>query len=478
VSAGGVWTIGPELVLAAAALVVLVWDAWGTGADLESHALRPGPAWLSLAAVVAALVWNAALGDPGPAFAGMYIRDAVTRLVDAAALAAAGVAVLLSPAYLRRVPLPAGEYYALVLLSTAGAMLMAGSGNLVTLFLGLELLSVPLYILAGLARRSAWSQEAGLKYLLLGAFATAFFVYGIALVYGATGSLAFREIASASWTPLLGAGVALVTVGLGFEAALVPFHAWAPDVYDGAPLPATAFMSVTAKIGAFAGLLRVFPFGLPHLGDLWGPALAAIAIASMLLGNLAALFQTNLKRLLAYSGIAHAGYLLIGVASGGAAGVSSVLYYLLVYAAMNLGVFAVLMLLERRGAEAVQLADLAGLISRAPWAAVLLAVFMVSLAGIPPTAGFIAKLYVFRAALAAHDTALALVGVLTSVVSVFYYLRVAYAALSGEAPATVRVGRSAFLGAALAAALAGVLWLGVLPGDFTAAVEQAALGMR
>jgi NADH-quinone oxidoreductase subunit N len=470
--------VTPELVLVVAALVVLLWDAWQTGPAQESSIVRPGLTWIVLAAIIAALVWTGRGASAGVGFSGMYLRDRMTAMVDLVALGTVGVTVLLSPAYLARVRLPAGEYYALLLLSTVGAMIMAASGSLVMLFLGLEILSMPLYILAGLARRSQRSQEAGLKYLLLGAFATAFFVYGIALIYGAVGSLELRQIAAAPHSTLLGAGVALLTVGLAFEAALVPFHAWAPDVYEGAPLPVTAFMSVVAKIGAFAGLLRVFPLGLPQLGDQWTAGLAAVAIATMVLGNLAALAQTNLKRLLAYSSIAHAGYLLIGVASGGASGTWSVLFYLLVYAGMNLGAFGVLLLLERQGAEADHIDDLRGLWNRAPWAAAALAAFMVSLAGLPPTAGFVAKLYLFRAALEAHQVALALAGVLTSVVSVYYYLRVAYAALVGEAPPAVTVIRGTFVGAALAVAVASVLWLGVFPAGFTSAVQQAAASLR
>lgn len=476
--AGEVSLIGPEVVLTVAALVILLWDAWRTGPSLESGAPTPALAWCAFAAVVLALAWNGGSEGSRIGFSGMYIRDQATRMIDVAALGTAAVAILLSPGYLSRVRLPAGEYYALLLLSTVGAMVMAASGTLATLFLGLEILSVPLYILAGLARRSQRSQEAALKYLLLGAFATAFFVYGVALIYGAVGSIDLRRIAAAPPSPLLGAGVGLLTIGLAFEAALVPFHAWAPDVYEGAPLPVTAFMSVGAKIGAFAGLVRVFPLGLLQFGDHWTLALAAMAILTMVLGNLAALFQTNVKRLLAYSGIAHAGYLLIGVASGGAAGTWSVLYYLLVYAGMNLGVFGVLLLLERQGAEADQLADLAGLVGRAPWAAAALAVFMVSLAGFPPTAGFIGKLYLFRAALGAHQTVLALVGVLTSVVSVYYYLRIAYVALSGEAPPAVTVARGGFVAAALALTIAGVMWLGLFPAGVTTAVQQAAAAFR
>jgi len=466
---------GPEIVVIVTACVVLMVDAWRTGPNLESTRSRTGLAWISLAGVCVSLILNAWPDRyPTIAFGGMYIRDALTRMIDFAALGSAALAVLLSPAYLARVRLPGGEYYALLLLSTTGAMLMAASRNLVVLFLGLEILSFPLFILAAVARRSRRSQEAGLKYLLLGAFATAFFVYGVALFYGATGTFDLSQSPDASLSPLLGIGLGLMVIGLAFEAALVPFHAWAPDVYEGAPLPATAFMSVIAKIGAFAGLLRVFPAGLPQLTSSWGEMLAAIAIATMIVGNVAALAQTNLKRLLAYSGIAQAGYMLIGVASGGPVGAGAVLYYLPAYTVMNLGAFGVLLLLERRGEEADRLEDLTGLIHRAPWAAVTLAICMVSLAGLPPTAGFVAKLYLFRAALLDHRVALAVTGVLTSVVSVYYYMRVAYVALGGTAPDAVMVRRSVPCGVALAVAAAGVLWLGMFPGAMTAAVQQAA----
>jgi len=469
--------IAPELALTVTAFVVLLYDAWATGSSLEAARGR-ATTWLSLLGVGVALALNAPLPVDPVAFGGMYVRDHLTQVITLAALAATGLAVLLSPVYLERFRLPAGEYYALLLFSAAGAILMGASRNLIVLFLGLEILSLPLYALSALACHSQRSQEAGLKYLLLGAFATAFFVYGVALIYGATGTIDLAAIAQAPFSPLLGVGVALLTIGLGFEAALVPFHAWAPDVYEGAPLPVTAFMSVVAKVGAFAGLLRVFPFALPHLAAQWGAVLAAVAIATMVLGNLAALFQTNLKRLLAYSSIAHAGYILIGVVSPGDAGTSSVLYYLVVYAAMNLGAFGVLLLLERRGEEADRIEDLEGLVGRAPWAAAVLVLCMVSLAGLPPTAGFIAKLYIFRAALAGHHTALAIVAVLTSVASVYYYLRVAYAALSPGAPDAVAVHRSGPVGLALALAAAGVLWLGIFPSTLTAFVQQAVQALK
>ncbi|HLJ59185.1 MAG TPA: NADH-quinone oxidoreductase subunit N [bacterium] len=475
------WTdlaaIAPELTLTVTAFVVLLYDAVVTGPALEAPRGR-GPVWVSLLGVCVALVLNASRPAASVAFGGMYIRDPLTQVVTLAALIATGLAVLLSSVYMERFRLPAGEYYALLLFSAVGAILMGASRNLVVLFLGLEILSFPLYTLSAFATRSRRSQEAGLKYLLLGAFATAFFVYGIALVYGATGTLDLLRLAQAPFTPLLGVGIALLTIGLGFEAALVPFHAWAPDVYEGAPMPATAFMSVVAKIGAFAGFLRVFPLALPSLANEWGAVLVAVAIATMIWGNVAALLQTNLKRLLAYSGIAHAGYLLIGIASPGPAGTMGVLYYLVVYTVMNLGAFGVLMLLERRGEEADEIEDLAGLWTRAPWAAGILALCMVSLAGLPPTGGFIAKLYLFRAALEGHHTALAIIAVLTSVVSVYYYLRVVVAAFSGSVPDAVAVRRSGVVGVALALAAVGVLWLGILPSTLTTFVQQAVQALR
>jgi len=469
--------IGPELALVVTAFVVLLYDAAATGPALEAPR-GPATTWLSLAGVCVALALNAGLPADPVAFGGMYVRDHLTQAITLAAAAAAGLGVLLAPGYLRRFRLPQGEYYALVLFSASGAILMGASRNLVVLFLGLEILSFPLYTLAGLAVRSPRSQEAGLKYLLLGAFATAFFVYGIALIYGATGTLDLVQIGAAPPSRLLGVGIALLTIGLGFEAALVPFHAWAPDVYEGAPLPATAFMSVAAKVGAFGGLLRVFPLALPHLGSVWVPMLVAISMATMVLGNLAALFQTNVKRLLAYSSIAHAGYLLIGIASPADVGTPAVLYYLVVYTAMNLGAFGVLLLLERRGEEADRLEDLAGLFWRAPWAGGVLVLCMVSLAGLPPTGGFLAKLYLFRAALAGGQTALAIVAVLTSVVSVYYYFRVAYVALSTGAPEGVTVRPNFAVGLALALASAGVLWLGIFPGGLWDFAQQAVRALR
>ncbi|HEY3247172.1 MAG TPA: NADH-quinone oxidoreductase subunit N, partial [bacterium] len=337
-----------------------------------------------------------------------------------------------------------------------------------------------LYVMAAFARSDVRSQEAGMKYFLLGAFSTVFFLYGLALVYGASGSTNLTALAAAAAAPrpLLFAGVGLLTIGLGFKAAVVPFHAWAPDVYEGAPLPVTAFMSVMAKVGAFAALLRIFSGALAVQAARWTTMLAVIAVATMLLGNLAALRQTNVKRLLAYSSIAHAGFILTGVVSGTLAGAAAVVFYLLAYALMTLGAFGVVLMLQRGGQEADEIADLSGLASRAPLLAAAMTLFMVSLAGLPLTAGFFAKLYVFTAALDAGFAWVAVTGVLTSVVSAYYYFRVAYTMYTGRFRDDVRIVGGRWTEAVLVVAAAGVLILGIVPARFAAFVQQVGNALR
>jgi NADH-quinone oxidoreductase subunit N len=299
----------------------------------------------------------------------------------------------------------------------------------VTVFLGLELFSVSLYIACGFARRDTRSQEAAAKYLLVGGFASAFLLYGMALVYGATGStqlgvLAQRVTEQGSANPLLLMGVLLMGVGFAFKVSAAPFHMWTPDVYEGAPLPVTAFMSVGTKAAAFAMIIRVFGFGLPHLAVEWQALLAFVAATSMIVGNLMAIVQVSLKRLLAYSGVAHAGYILIGVIAGGRLGVGAVLFYLAAYLFMNFGAFAVLTALAGPESDRDRMSDLDGLGYRHPVMGVLMTVFMLSLAGFPPTVGFIGKFFLFTAGVSSGYTWLVLLAVLMSVVSVYYYLRV------------------------------------------------------
>jgi len=419
----------PHLIIAATALLVLVVDLF------LRDGLRGWLAWLSMAGVAGALVAGGLTpAQEAPLMQGMIRSDELAKFFNFVFLLGCGLVLVFSSDYLSRQGIARGEYYSLILFSTLGAMLLGSSADLLMIFLGIETLSIPLYILAAFMRHLPRSQEAGLKYFLLGAFSSAILLYGIALVYGATGTTGLGAGAlggALEKAPLLVyAGVGLLIVGLGFKAAAVPFHTWAPDVYEGAPTSVTAFMAVAAKVGAFAAMLRVFAFAFPQLAESWASLIGILAVLTMILGNVVAVVQLNLKRLLAYSSIAHAGYLLIAVAAAQSpellgAATSSLLFYLLIYTLMTLGAFGVIISAEGRG-ENLALGDLSGLAARHPLAAAAMAIFMISLAGLPPTAGFFAKFYVFKAALEAGELGLVLVGVLTSVVSVYYYLRVVY----------------------------------------------------
>ena len=464
--------IAPELIVFGTALAVLMTDLW----------LPPRRRDLLIATAVLGLFGAGvavALAADGVAFSGLYVRDGLTRAGQALALGVSGLGVLIAPEYLRRTHLERGEYYMLVLTAGAGAMLMAASRDLLLLFLALETLSIPLYVLAASGRGSVRSQEAGMKYFLLGAFASAFFLYGVALLYGATGTTRLPDLGRAlvqmPANTGAAAGVGLLTIGLGFKAALVPFHTWAPDVYDGAPMPAAAFMSVIAKVGAFTALLRVFPLTMSALALQWSLMLGALAAITMIVGNLAAMTQTSYKRMLAYSSIAHTGYVMVGVATGTSGAASAVMSYLVVYAAMTIGAFAVVMALERSGQEADRIEDYAGLAGRAPLLAAATAAFMISLAGLPPTGGFVAKLGVFAAAIESGGPmglALAMIGVATSVVSVYYYLRVPYLMYAGEPPSAVRLHASPLVNVVVLVAAAVVLQTGILPAAVTAFAQQ------
>ena len=337
--------------------------------------------------------------------------------------------VALSHTYLRRRGLLESEFYILIMAAVIGMMVLGSATSLVTVFLGLEILSLALYILSGFARTDFRAQEAAAKYLLVGGFASAFVLYGMALVYGAAGTTVIPDIAknltsSAASNPMLILGILLMGVGFAFKVSAAPFHMWTPDVYQGAPIPVTAFMSVGTKAAAFAMIVRVFASGLPHLAPEWQTLLAFVAAASMVWGNLMAIAQSSLKRLLAYSGIAQAGYVLIGVVAGGSNGLAAVLYYLFVYMFMNFGAFAVLTLLAGPDGDRDRFADLEGLGRRNPVLAVAMTIFMLSLAGFPPSVGFFGKLFLFTAGVSAGYLWLVVLAVLMSVVSVFYYVRV------------------------------------------------------
>jgi len=365
------------------------------------------------------------------------------------------------------------ELYPLVLFATVGMMVMVAATDLVTIFLGLETMSVALYVLAALQRRSMASNEAGFKYLILGAFSSAFLLYGMALLYGTTASTHLPTMAervadgSVETGALYWAGWGLLLVGLGFKVAMVPFHMWTPDVYEGSPAPMAGFMAAGVKAASFAALLRVMWVGMPGVGETWIPAVSVLAVATMVVGNVLALAQTSLKRMLAYSAIAHAGYLLVGVVasqpSADDAAARGILFYLFVYALMNLGAFGLITLVSRADGERTQLSGFAGLARRNPVAAAAMAVFLLSLAGIPPTAGFWGKLYVFEAG----HVGMAVIAVLTSAVALYYYLRVIVIMYMREPGSERYEGDDAQVGATMVALAAAVVWVGLFPGPVT-----------
>ena len=368
------------------------------------------------------------------AFNGMVSVDGFSVFLSAIILGSGLVAIGLAYDYLRRMNFERSEYYILLLYSISGMMLMSIASDLILVFLALELLSIPLYVLAGFARPRLDSEEAALKYFLLGAFAGGFVVYGIALVFGATGTTGLEGVVAAVQTgatdlTLLAAGAALILIGLGFKVAAVPFHMWTPDVYEGAPSTVTAFMSVGAKAGGFAALLRVFVVAFPALAVDLAPILWALAALTMILGNVVAIAQSNIKRLLAYSSIAHAGYILMAVVPFGmpevaGVAVAAALFYLLAYALTTFGAWAVVIALEKAEHAGLALSDYAGLGRKYPGLAAAMAVFMLSFTGVPPTLGFVGKFYLFRAVLQGGYVGLALIGVLTSLISAYYYLRI------------------------------------------------------
>ena len=459
----------PELVLTGWALVLLLFVAWRhkTVRDLR---IAGGLTLLALFSTAIATWWLWWHRVEVAGLASMIAADDFRWVADWVFLGAAALTVLISFAYLEREQLLAPEYYVLLLFGTLGMMVMAAGGDLMVIFLGLELMSVAVYVLAGLDRRRARSAEAALKYFLLGAFASGFLLYGIALVYGATGTTNLGLIGAqvgfmGKPSVMLLAGLGLLIVGFGFKVAAVPFHTWAPDVYDGSPTPVTAFMATGVKAAAFAALFRVLITGFTGVAA-WHDIVWWLAVITMIGGNLFALGQRSLKRMLAYSSIAHAGYLLVAVAAGGSPGTSAFIVYVIAYTLMSVGAFAVLSAKGRAGESDVLIDDLAGLASKRPWLAFALAICMLSLLGFPGTAGFIGKWYILVAATAANQNTLAAILVLTSVVSAGYYLPVIMAMYMKPEPieaAHVDVQLDRWGRAAVVVVVAGLLLFGVWP---------------
>ncbi|TMK82785.1 MAG: NADH-quinone oxidoreductase subunit NuoN [Actinobacteria bacterium] len=415
--------IGPALALSGGAILTLL-----TGA-MQRRVNRAVLAGMTLATIGAASYLTFILaGKKIVGLQGMVAVDGVSTFTTMILLFTATIVTLMSYHYLSARHIHRFEYYPLVLLATAGMVLLASANDLILVFIALEVLSLALYVLVGLARRDSGAQEASLKYFLLGAFSSAILLYGVALAFGATGTTNISRIAGLSGAPstdsrLMFAAAALLAVGFAFKIAVVPFHSWTPDVYQGAPTSVTGFMAAGTKAAGFAVLLRVFLVALGPLQWDWRPALWLIAIVTMVIGSLFAIVQSDVKRLLAYSSIAHAGFVLVGVIAATANGIAGSLFYLLVYAAMTLGAFAVVTLSAPKGKERLEMGSWVGLGQRHPVFAGAMTLFFLSLAGIPPTAGFMAKFFVFQAAVQAGETGLVIAGVLASVIAAFFYLR-------------------------------------------------------
>ena len=473
IESGWLTAILPELILSVAGMLLILFDVFVPRA-------RAVIAPLAVLDFLAAF-WSEMFVDGGTYFYGTYQISNITRIFDIVFLLAAILCALLAADYLDRERLQSGEFYALLMWATVGMMMMAKGLDLLVVVLGLELLSICIFILVGFHRRIAVSNEASLKYFLMGAFATGFILYGTALFYGATQSTNFAEMsrwfatADAS-NPLLTVAFVMLMAGLGFKLAVAPFHGWAPDVYQGAPSPVAGWLSVAPKAATLIALIRIFSAMTPVLQQAaWLKMVAALSILSMIVGNAVAIAQRDLKRMLAYSGIAHVGYMLIALISGGSESVAAIAVYAVTYALMNIGAFGVVSMLAKNQNDPQTLDDIAGLGFRRPFTGAALMVCMFSLSGLPPTAGFIAKFYIFKTAIDTGHGTLALIGIITSIISVYYYLRVVYYLYMKEAPAADMVlPGSVFATSALAISVIGILFIGIHPTPLFAIAGAAA----
>jgi len=477
------WALLPEIVLSLWAMLVLLVDVFQKGNRSEPS--RPMIPWLTLTGLGLAAVANGwVLGITETGTAGMVAIDSFRVFANFIFLLAAALSVLISIGYLDRKGINKGEFYVLILFATVGMMLLGSSRDLILLFLALELMSIAIYVLVGFDRRDPRSAEGALKYFLLGAFSSGFLLYGIALIFGATGSTNLGAIApilpTVQDSPMFLVGVALLLVGLGFKVAAMPFHVWTPDAYDGAPTPITALMATGVKAAAFAAFIRVFAVALAGVYDDWSQVLAWLALLTMFGANLIALTQGSVKRMLAYSSIAHAGYLLVAVLAANAYGAAAFLFYLLVYTLMTAGAFGIVIANARGVNERMTLDDFAGFGWKQPVLGAIFSVFLLSLAGFPLTGGFIGKLYILRSALEAGYVVLAVALVLASLISYFYYLRVIVVMymrppVTEDAHAGVHLSGPAHFAVALSAV--AVLALFFLPGWALDAAQRSVASM-
>jgi NADH-quinone oxidoreductase subunit N len=464
----------PEMIIAAFACIVLLFD-------LALPRDRKDPlAWFTLAGVALAAVATYRLKDTTlSAFADTFVVDPYSNFFKFFLYLSVVLTVLLARSYLKQDRIHLGEFYHFVLLVLTGMMVMVSATDLITVYMGLELVSVSLYVMAAMKRYESRSTEAGLKYFILGSFSSAVLLYGMSIVYGVTASTNLSEIgvylAQGAPNAAATAGLILIVVGLAFKVAVVPFHMWAPDVYEGSPTPVTAFMSVAPKAAAFAVTLRVLLEAFGGLKTDWEVLLTVLAVMTMVVGAVIALVQTSLKRMLAYSSIGHAGYALIGVVVGDPLGTFAVMYYMAIYGVMNLGAFGVMIMLRNAGLVGEEIDDYKGLAKSHPWAALFMLVFLFSLAGIPPTAGFIAKFYIFMAAVKAGYIWLAVIGALLTAVSAYYYIRVIVVMYMQEPEVSQTLTLNRGMKAALVFSLLFVVALGVFPEPLAHYAQSAIL---
>ncbi|MGP0592568.1 NADH-quinone oxidoreductase subunit N [Nitrospira sp. T9] len=481
----------PELLIVGMACLILVLD------PITPAHKKDLLAWMSLGIlVVGSVVTVTGFGDRVMAFSDLVVVDSYAVFWKMLLYLVSGLTILLSMGYLKEEKIQLAEYYAFVLLALTGMMVMVSGADLLTIYLGIELMSITLYIMAGFKRFELRSIESSAKYFVLGAFSSGILLYGISIIFGVTGSTRLVEIAAVVNgrgidDPLVFISLMLLIVGFGFKVAAVPFHMWTPDVYEGAPTSVTAFMAVASKAASFAAFLRVLLEAFGGIKPDWNLLILVICIITVALGNLVAIVQTNVKRMLAYSSIAHAGYALIGVVVAGWAGiegavssqgVSSLMLYLAIYSFMTIGAFSMVAILRKGGLEGEEIEDFTGLAKRHKGGAFLMLVFMVSLAGIPPTAGFIGKLYLFMAAVNAGLAWLAIIGLIFAAISAFFYLRIVMVMYmrepSSEQELHTRLVLSPQVSFVLACAVAGVVLLGIFPGPLVSVAELSSLSLK
>lgn len=464
------WLIAPLITVTVTGLIILTVEAFRQRSANLSY-------YISLIGLITAFSLTAATEwTTQPAFNKMYLQSPYSSFFSLMFLGTGILTILLSKSYLERQNIHRSEYYMLIIFSIAGMMLMASAMDLIVLFLGIELMSICLYVLAGFMRTKEQSNESSLKYFLLGAFATGFLLYGIALIYGVTGTTNLEAIAASfalhSSNTIFLIGVVFLLVAFAFKVAAAPFHMWAPDVYEGAPTTVTGFMSTGVKAAGFAAFAAVFLRTFDFAGTRVTEVLAIVAAVSMIIGNVTALAQSNLKRMLAYSSIAHAGYILIGLAAANPDGQTGILFYLAAYIVVNIGAFGIISLVEEKDGSKLTYDDYAGFSAQKPFLAALMSIFMFSLAGIPPFAGFFGKYYVFLAAVKADMVWLAVVGVLTSLISVYYYLRLVIIMYfrDGQADVAAKPALAALVSITVAAYL--VVQLGIYPSIIVDIAQQ------